>query len=62
MPLRPRPVATDAQIACMERGEAYRASGDCVCEACGKLYYDHPYFAEPYAFLNVLCSGDMVKL
>lgn len=45
----------------------YRASGDCICDTCGKKYYSHPYATEardrdgtPY--LNVLCDGDIVKL
>jgi len=44
-----------------------RASGDVVCNACGKKYYDHPmdrtvlsWNGEP--FLNVLCDGSRVKL
>jgi hypothetical protein len=45
----------------MDEGDMYRASGDCVCETCGKLYYDHPYFTEPYEFLTI-CNGDIVKL
>jgi hypothetical protein len=40
----------------------YRASGDCVCQTCGKLYYDHPHLVEPYEFLNILCDGDFIKL
>jgi hypothetical protein len=38
-----------------------RASGLCVCPACGLLYYDHP--ADPvYEFLTVLCDLSRVKL
>lgn len=62
MPKRNRPIATQEQIDKMDNGEMYRASGDCICEKCGKLYYDHDYFAEPYEFLNILCNGDLVKL
>lgn len=47
MPFRPRPILTEEQQARMDAGDMYRASGDVVCETCGKLYYDHPYFAEP---------------
>jgi hypothetical protein len=48
-------------------GEDYRASKDCICEACGQEYWRHPfdfwelgYNGEP--FLHVLCNGDRVKL
>lgn len=62
MPLRPRPIPTFEQMARMDGGDMYRASGDCVCETCGKLYYDHPYFAEPYEYLTNICNGEIVKL
>ncbi len=62
MPLR-RPLSpTPEQASRIDAGDFYRASGDCICEVCGKLYYDHLYFTEEYAFLNVLCNGDIVKL
>ena len=62
MPLRPRSIPTEKQIFKIEKAhDWYRASGDCKCN-CGKLYYDHPYFAEPYEWINVLCNGDLVKL
>jgi hypothetical protein len=45
-----------------------RASGDCRCEKCGRVYYAHPYcsrswssWAETYT-LHVLCDGRHVKL
>jgi hypothetical protein len=59
---RPRPTPTAEQLAIMEDGKFYRARGDCVCETCGKLYYDHPYFVEEYAFLTIISNGDIVKL
>jgi hypothetical protein len=62
MPRRARPIATEAQCDQIEAGDWHRASGQCVCDVCGKLYYDHPYFAEPYEFLTILCNGDIVKL
>ena len=44
-----------------------RASGDCKCDICGKLYRQHKYDkewldynSEPY--LNRLCDGSLVKL
>ena len=45
----------------------YRASGDCICEVCGKKYYDHPMDSEitdqdGNKYLNILCNGDRVKL
>ena len=51
-----------------------RASGDCVCEVCGKLYRKHPYATEPenlgntgdglglQPYLHRLCDGTLVKL
>ena len=44
-----------------------RASGDCTCPYCGKLYYDHPMDRENLdfngdAFLHILCNGERVKL
>ena len=62
MPLKPRLVPTKEQIFKMETHDWYRASGDCICSECGKLYYDHPYFIEPYEWINVICNGDFVKL
>lgn len=48
-------------------GEEYRASGQCVCDRCGKEFIRHPldfwelgYDGEPV--LHVLCNGDRVKL
>ena len=45
----------------------YRASGEVICEQCGKKYYDHPldqkilsYDGKP--FIHVLCNGDRLKL
>jgi hypothetical protein len=48
-------------------GEVFRASGDVICEICGKLYYDHPedhfslgYNGKPYN--HVICDGTRVHL
>ena len=43
-----------------EQQEWYRAGGDMLC-VCGALYYDHPRDPEAPC-LNVLCSGQRVKL
>jgi hypothetical protein len=45
----------------------HRASGDCICEDCGEVYYDHQYDMEELGydgqpFLIVLCNGERVKL
>jgi hypothetical protein len=47
----------------------YRASGDVVCEHCGRLYFDHPFALERWnlsftgdPFLHRLCDGSLVKL
>lgn len=46
--------------------EFIRADGRCICEACGKEYWRHPFsehrswMNEP--FLNRLCDGTLVKL
>lgn len=44
-----------------------RASGDCICEKCGKKYYDHPYIenaldGEGHPYLHVICNNLIVKL
>lgn len=44
-----------------------RCSGLCVCEACGKLYYDHPMFRgilsyDGHPFLTLICGNILVKL
>lgn len=60
-----RPIGeTDRRLASM-----VRASGECICEDCGKLYRKHPDFTEPEGlsydgrpFLKVLCDGTLVKL
>ena len=44
----------------------FRASGDCECPVCGETYWRHPW--SPHRswngdpFLNVLCTGEVVKL
>jgi ribA/ribD-fused uncharacterized protein len=47
--------------------KAYRASGNCICNICGKKYYDHPMSAKYKSwqnemYLHILCNGDLVKL
>jgi len=45
-----------------------RASGDCLCDRCGKSYYRHPFNMDflsgidgtPY--MHQLCDGSLVKL
>lgn len=51
----------------VEPVKTYRASGDAICEACGKEFRKHPadmgqlsYTGDP--FLLILCNGDRVKL
>ncbi len=44
-----------------------RASGDVLCEKCGKKYYDHPPYMKALSWdghpvLNQLCDGSLVKL
>jgi DNA primase large subunit len=50
-----------------QRPDFQRASHLCICEKCGKEYIDHPldyqeldFTGQPY--LNILCSGERVKL
>lgn len=38
-----------------------RASGDLRCKECGEKYYDHPE-AVPFLCLQILCTGEYVKL
>lgn len=46
--------------------EPVRASGDSICDDCGKLYFDHPYTDDRdylgRPFLKQLCNGQVVKL
>lgn len=44
-----------------ENIEWRRAGGDCVCQVCGRKYYDHPQHV-PHYYLRMLCNGDLVKL
>jgi hypothetical protein len=42
------------------------ADGRCICDLCGKLYYDHP-LGGPFGWqdrqwLHRLCDGRLVKL
>jgi len=44
-----------------------RASGDVVCEICGRKYYDHPMDEEQLSydgrpFLHIGCDGKRLKL
>ena len=50
-----------------KKQDYWRASGDCICNWCGRNYYSHPmhmkkldWNGDPY--LHVLCNGDKVKL
>jgi hypothetical protein len=45
----------------VSEGVFKRASGDCVCEDCGKLYYDHPPVIGAL-WLTRLCNNHFVKL
>jgi len=45
----------------------FRASADCVCPDCGKLYREHPHDKENLSYddrpwLRILCNGERVKL
>lgn len=47
--------------------EMIRASGDVVCEICGRKYYDHPMDEEQLSydgrpFLHIGCDGKRLKL
>lgn len=39
-----------------------RASGEVLCDVCGRKYYDHPAAQPEYSFLTELCDGTLVKL
>lgn len=45
----------------VERGDWYRAGGDCICEVCGCKYYDHQPVTG-FRWLRKLCDGSLVKL
>lgn len=47
--------------------DSYRASGDLICDKCGRTYYRHPGWKPSaktcgYVWLHELCNGDLVKL
>lgn len=50
-----------ADAARLENGEYRRAGGEVRCETCGEFYLDHPPLVGAL-WLNVLCSGELVKL
>lgn len=62
MALTSRPDPTSEQADKIHRHIWHRASGDCICSSCGRIYYKHPYFQEPYEWITLLCDGSMVKL
>jgi hypothetical protein len=37
-----------------------RCGGDCICDECGRKYFDLPQ-CRTFPFLNVLCDGSVVK-
>ncbi len=44
-----------------------RVCQDCICEECGKFYYQHPYIVdtldwEGHPYLRALCDGTIAKL
>lgn len=44
-----------------------RTGGDTICDVCGKNLYSHPFVSnlrdmEGHPFLNITCSGKIVKL
>lgn len=45
----------------LEPPEFYRASGDVICDLCGESYYKHGQH-NPFYWLRVLCSNEVVKL
>ncbi len=38
-----------------------RASGECLCPECKAPYREHPQVV-PFYWLNILCTGEYVKL
>lgn len=44
-----------------EEGDWQRTAGACICEGCGKQFYDHPVVVGAM-WLNRLCDGSFVKL
>jgi hypothetical protein len=57
-----RLLTIDLQIAA---GYWSRASGDCHCEVCHRLFYDHPRYWDPGRFeegFTLLCDGSLIHL
>lgn len=44
--------------------EVFRASGDCLCEGCGKPFRDHPHLAYPGGMGHAVrdCGGSYLHL
>jgi len=67
----PTQVVCDGKVECDGWISLIRASGNCECKICGRLYYAHPWCRWSqiqtaacrleYA-LHVLCDGTHVKL
>ncbi len=53
--------ATDKDLKRLDDGNWFRAGGDCICQTCGKKYYDHPQLITQ-SWINKLCDESLVKL
>lgn len=54
-------IPTEEDLKKINDHDMYRASGNVVCDKCGKIYYKHPMI-KGYSFLTKLCNGDHVHL
>lgn len=45
----------------MDDNSWYRASGDCACKECLKMYKEHSHGSYIFATFHILCNGDVVK-
>jgi len=52
--------------AMIDRGMYSRASGECECPVCGRIYYRHPHYTGMWQWgenwLTLLCDGRLVHL
>lgn len=39
----------------------YRASGDCICSECSKMYKEHNSGSYLFPTFHIICNGDVVK-
>lgn len=63
MKVLPHTELSKEQLDKIDNDEWFRAGGECECPICGKLYKQHQCYEFSDMFhLNLICTGDFVKL